>query len=188
VSRNITCFIRRERRCSAARDLRAIGRLPIGRNDDFALASGFCADAVRERSAARENFALPRRVTRSGGLLLQTLAGRSAAQNAAKHWKSLAPEAGLEPTTNRLTEVGLPQEFADLGASPANVRPFIDDATIDIAQRLVAEAASGTLSTSSVLQLAGAILGGAAGPATPDPTPSSQPTALGLVKPDGWSE
>jgi hypothetical protein len=99
--------------------------------------------------------------------------------------KSLAPEAGLEPTTNRLTEVGLNQEFADLGASPANVRPVFDAATIDIAQRVVAQAASGSLSQLSAIQLAGAILD-AAGRLTPaQSTPSAEPMPLRLMKADG---
>jgi hypothetical protein len=76
----------------------------------------------------------------------------------------------------------LNQEFADLRA---NVRPVFDAETIDIAQGVVAEAASGSLSQLSLPQLAGAILD-AAGPVTPaQSTPSAESTPLRLVKPDG---
>jgi hypothetical protein len=81
----------------------------------------------------------------------------------AKYPGLLAPEAGLEPTTNRLTEVGLPQEFAELRADSANVRPVFDSSTLEVARRVAAKDVSGTLSRSAARHLAGTIFDAAAG-------------------------
>jgi hypothetical protein len=94
-----------------------------------------------------------------------------------------APEAGLEPTTNRLTEVGLSQEFAHLPAVSANARPLMDEATFEVARRVVAEFANGTLTRTTGLRAADAVIDASArDDESPQSSNGEQVPMPGLVK------
>ena len=69
-----------------------------------------------------------------------------------------APEAGLEPTTNRLTAGGSEKDSIHLDRLPDTSRPLCDSEVVKLAKRVLEAAAGGTPLRASALQLAGTIL------------------------------